>query len=212
MSLVIAMKFANGVVMVGDSFVSNCNGGAELADCESSRKIWEVKSSPTLDLRRKKGKLVGLGMHRERDKLVGGAGLYKSLMAIRYSSIEFDCINSMADVINYFVPSVVEVLRDHNFLSKENPVETIDTSFIIADVDHIFLIDEDLSVIEKKCFAATGAGYEQATCLFEQKFSNTPVSEITEEQATEFVGMALTECSLLQQKIKKPFFFLKLDK
>lgn len=200
MSLVIAMKFANGVVMVGDSFVSNCNGGTELADCESSRKIWEVKSSPVL------------GTRKPEDKLVGGAGLYKSLMAIRYSSIEFDCIKSIADVINYFVPSVVNVLRKHNFLSEENPVETIDTSFIIADVDHIFLIDEDLSVIEKKRFAATGAGYEQAICLYEQKFSETPVSEITEEQATEFLGMALTKCSLLQHKIKEPFFVLKLDK
>ena len=200
MSLIIAMKFANGVVMAGDSFVSNCDGGTELADCESSRKIWEVKSSPVL------------GTRKPEDKLVGGAGLYKNLMAIRYSSIEFDCIKNMADVINYFVPSVVNVLREHNFLSEEKPIETIDASFVIADVDHIFLIDEDLSVIEKKCFAATGAGYEQAICLFEQKFSNTPVSEITEEQATEFVGMALTKCSVLNPKIKKPFFFLKLDK
>lgn len=200
MSLVMAMKFANGVVMVGDSFVSGCYGRTELADCESSRKIWEVKSSPVL------------GTRKPEDKLVGGAGLYKNLMAIRYSSIEFDCIKSMADVINYFVPSVINVLRKHNFLSEENPIETIDTSFIMADVDHIFLIDEDLSVIEKKRFAATGAGCEQAICLFQQKFSDTPVSKITEEQATEFVAMAMTQCSLLNSKIKRPFFFLKLDK
>lgn len=200
MSLVIAMKFANGVVMAGDSLVSTCNGGAELADCESSRKIWEVESSPTL------------GAHKPKGKLVGGAGLYRNLMAVRYSSIEFDCIRSMADVINYFIPYTIELLRKHNFLSGENPVESIDTSFIIADVDHIFLIDEDLSAIEKKCFAATGAGCEEAICLFEQKFSDIPVSEITEEQATEFLGMALTKCSLLQHKIKEPFFVLKLDK
>ena len=196
MSLVMAMKFANGVVMVGDSFVSNCNDGTELADCESSRKIWEVK--PLLD--------------GQKDKLVGGAGLYRDLMAIRYGGIEFGRVESMADVMNYFIPSAVKVLREHSFLSEENPVETTETSFIIADVDHIFLIDQDLSAIEKKCFAATGAGCEQAICLFEQKFLNTPVSEITEEQATEFVGMALTKCSLLNSKIKKPFFFLKLDK
>ena len=65
-------------------------------------------------------------------------------------------------VVKKVVPDIVEELQKYGMLKEDKYVECLDSSFIFAFEDQLFMIGRDKSVIEIDDYVAMGSGEDQA--------------------------------------------------
>ena len=194
MSLVIAIKTSEGILMGTDSLIVDSGENVELVEVESCQKIWEMVSPMKDNL------LTPVN-------LMGGVGTYRNIMAIRHTLSYYGTVD-MRNVINTIAPDIVAILRSYDFISRESPIGYIDASFIIANREHIIVVDEDLTVTERSDFAAIGNAAHEANILLKDRYpAGTPL--LTRGEAMALLEEVFRECAKNNIKIQAPFYFLE---
>ena len=62
----------------------------------------------------------------------------------------------------YIVPNLVRELKKVGFIKDENYIELVNSAFLFAYKDKLFLIDRDLCVLEINDYVAIGSGSPEA--------------------------------------------------
>jgi ATP-dependent protease HslVU (ClpYQ) peptidase subunit len=66
-------------------------------------------------------------------------------------------------VVKYVVPEIIKTLKNYNFLKmSDDYLDSLDSSFLFAYKDKLFLINYDCAVIEIEDYVAIGSGAQEA--------------------------------------------------
>lgn len=147
MSVVVAIKKDGVVYMGADSQVTR--GGTRISLSNPNNfKIWKVKNVPNC--------------------LMGHVGTIRDACVIRIINDMVDEIDIINDNINFefvvtkIVPKIIKTLIYNGFLKEDKILEVMDSSFLFAYKDKLFLINSDYSVIEIDDCVAIGSGENEA--------------------------------------------------
>ena len=147
MSVVVGIK-KDGVVYLGaDSQVTRGGTRVSLSN-PNNYKIWKVRGVDNC-LMAHVGNLRDACVIRIVDNL------------IREIDVLHECID-FEYVVRRVVPFIIDELKDYNYISKEGKFEYMDSRFLFAYQDMLFVISSDCSVIEVDDCVAIGSGECQA--------------------------------------------------
>lgn len=166
MSIVIASKYQNGVIMMSDRQVTRYRIQAIK---DSVEKIYAVPNT---------------------DVLIGGVGILRELQQIKKISgnifnnkdlTEKNCID--------IVDKITHEFRDKEYINPASVVDNLDSQFLFCDAYNINYISGDLSVIGNLNYFAIGCGEDLVmgylNTVFKEKspedFSFREIQEILEE-------------------------------
>lgn len=200
MSLIIAMKTSEGLIVGSDSLISVSDDTKELIEVEENQKIWLIKDEI-------------LGQYDPNSNcIMGGTGTYRDIMAIRYGFSVSGPL-SMDKVISLYCDQILNILVEKRFAPAEGVLdEGIESSYVLANVDHIYIITNDLSVVEKKEFGALGICANEALACIRQKLGGKSSQELTNEEAIKLAVEVFEGCAVSCSKISAPFYFRYLTK
>ena len=143
MSVVVAIK-KDGVVYLGsDSQVTRGGTRTSLTN-QNNFKIWKVKGVDNC--------------------LMGHVGLLRDACVIRVMENlvrEIDVIHDEVDfeyVVTRVVPKIIEELKFYNYLESEGKFKDMESRYLFAFEDKLFVIGFDGSVIEVDDYIAIGSG------------------------------------------------------
>lgn len=142
MSVVIALKKNGRIYMASDSQVTKGGSRSSLSN-PNNYKIWKVRGVDNC--------------------LMGHVGNLRDACALRVISNlvrEIDVIHEDIDfeyVVERIEPMIRDVLKEHEFIDKDNPYKSLDSRFIFAYQDKLFTIDYG-AVVEHDDFVAIGSG------------------------------------------------------
>ena len=148
MSVVVAVKEGNKIYLGADSRVTR-GGTRTTLHNPNNYKIWKVDGSD--------------------HALMGQVGNVRDGNIIRLMKNVVDDYDEFYErvdyrfVVKYLVPEIIKNLQDAHFIkSNDNLIDGIDSSFLFAHNDKLFLINSDLAVIEVDDYIAIGSGADQA--------------------------------------------------
>jgi len=148
MSVVVAVKEGNKIYLGADSQVTK-GGTRTTLHNPNNYKIWKVDGSD--------------------HALMGQVGNVRDGNIIRLMKNVVDDYDEFYErvdyrfVVKYLVPEIIKNLQDAHFIkSNDNLIDGIDSSFLFAHQDKLFLINSDLAVIEVDDYIAIGSGADQA--------------------------------------------------
>ena len=147
MSVVVAIKEGKKVYIGVDSQVTKGGTRTTLKN-PHNYKVWRVPNAPHC-LMAQVGSFRDSNVVRLMDRLVTDYNIYRD-----HVSYEF--------VVKKVVPDIVEELQKYGMLKEDKYVECLDSSFIFAFEDQLFMIGRDKSVIEIDDYVAMGSGEDQA--------------------------------------------------
>lgn len=164
MSVVVAIK-KNGIVYFGaDSQVTRGGTRTSLSN-PNNYKIWKVKDADNC--------LIG-HVGNLRDACV--------IRVIRNLIREIDIIHDEIDfeyVVTRIVPRIIDELIESRFISADGKISSMDSKFLFAYKDKLFVIGYDYSVIEIDDCVAIGSGENEAIgSLVTTTSEEDPVSRI----------------------------------
>ena len=142
MSVVVAIK-KDGVIYLGADSQTTRGGSRSSLSNPNNYKIWKVKST--------------------NNCLMGHVGSLRDTCVIRVMDNlvrEIDVIHDNIDyeyVVKRIVPMIIDELKEYNYLSKDNVFDTIDSRFLFAFKDRLFLIGNSGAVIEIDDCVAIGS-------------------------------------------------------
>ena len=147
MSVVVAIKENNKVYIGVDSQVTKGGTRTTLKN-ENNYKVWRVIGAPHC-LMAQAGNLRDANVVRLMRDLVTDYNIYRE-------HIGFDF------VVKKVVPDIVEELTRYNLLKDGEKTEVLDSSFLFAYKDQVWVIGQDKSVIEIEDYVSIGSGSDQA--------------------------------------------------
>lgn len=147
MSVVVAIKEGNKVYLGCDSQVTKGGTRTTLKN-PNNYKIWKVAGVDNC--------------------LMGSVGNVRDANIVRLMNglvTEYNVFKNHVDygfVVKKIVPDIVDELKQYGMVKDEKFVDFIDSSFIFAFQDQLFVIGRDRSVIEVDDYVAIGSGEDQA--------------------------------------------------
>ena len=143
MSVVVAIK-KDGVVYLGsDSQVTRGGTRTSLTN-QNNFKIWKVKGVENC--------------------LMGHVGLLRDACVIRVMENLVREIDVIHDEVNFeyvvtrVVPKIIDVLKEFNYIETEGKFKNMESKYLFAFEDKLFVIGFDGSVIEVDDYIAIGSG------------------------------------------------------
>jgi len=147
MSVVVAIKEGKKIYMGADSQSTKGNTRITLRN-PNNFKIWRViDSNNTL--------MASVGAARD-------ANVIRLVPGIVDEYDEFAKRVNYKFVVKYIVPNLVRELKKAGFIKDESYIEYINSAFLFAYKDKLFLIDRDLCVLEINDYVAIGSGSPEA--------------------------------------------------
>ena len=147
MSVVVAIKEGEKIYIGADSQVTRGGTRTTLKN-PNNYKVWKVLNVENC-LMASVGTLRDANIVRLMDKLVTDYNVYKN-----HIDYEF--------VVKKIVPDIIDELREYGMLKDEKYIEFIESSFLFAFKNQLYLISRDRSVIEIDDYVAIGSGEDQA--------------------------------------------------
>lgn len=147
MSVVVAIKEGNKIYMGCDSQVTKGGTRTTLKN-PNNYKIWKVVGAENC-LMAHVGNVRDANIVRLMDRLVTDYNIYR-----HHVDYEF--------VVKKVVPEIVEELRQYGMIKEDKYVEFLDSSFLFAFQDQLYVIGRDRSVIEVDDYVAIGSGEDQS--------------------------------------------------
>jgi len=163
MSVVVAIK-ENGKVYFGCDSQVTSGGCRTTLKNPNNYKIWKVNDVDNC-IMGSVGALRDACVVRTMDNLVTDYNIFKH-------HISFDF------VVNKVVPDIREKLEEAKYLKKEAPFTYMDSVYLFAYQDQLYLIGEDCSVIEIEDYVAIGSGKNEAIGSLVSTDGEEPVSRI----------------------------------
>ena len=147
MSVVVAIKEKGKIYLGCDSQVT-CGGTRTTLKNPNNYKIWKVQNAKHC-LMGAVGNLRDACLIRTMDNLVTEYNIYKKHICFDF-------------VVNQIVPDIIEKLKYYNYLKKDGFFDSMNSSYLFAFEDQLFLIGMDASVIEVEDYVAIGSGKNEA--------------------------------------------------
>ena len=147
MSVVVAIKEGKKVYIGADSQSTKGNTRITLKN-PNNFKIWKVIDSNNC-------LMASVGMMRD-------ANVIRLVPSIVDSYDEYAKRVNYKFVVKFIVPNLVKELKKAGFVKDENYIECINSAFLFAYKDKVFLIDYDLCVLEINDYVAIGSGASEA--------------------------------------------------
>ncbi len=147
MSVVVAIKEGEKVYIGADSQSTKGNTRITLKN-PNNFKIWKVIDSNNC-------LMASVGMMRD-------ANVIRLVPSIVDSYDEYAKRVNYKFVVKFIVPNLVKELKKAGFVKDENYIECINSAFLFAYKDKVFLIDYDLCVLEINDYVAIGSGSSEA--------------------------------------------------
>lgn len=147
MSVIVAIKKDGKIYMGCDSQVTSGGTRTTLKN-ENNYKIWKVSNIEKC-LMGSVGNLRDACAIRTMDDLVTEYNIYKNHISYRF-------------VVNKLVPDIIERLQSFNFIKKDGVFDGIDSSYLFAFEDQLYMIHNDGSVLEIDDYVAIGSGKNEA--------------------------------------------------
>ena len=147
MSVVVAIK-ENGKVYIGADSQVTKGGTRTTLKNENNYKVWRVIGAPHC-LMAHVGNLRDANVIRLMRDLVTDYNIYREHICFDF-------------VVKKVVPDIVEELARYNLLKDGEKTEVLDSSFLFAYKDQVWVIGHDKSVIEIEDYVSIGSGSDQA--------------------------------------------------
>lgn len=147
MSVVVAIK-ENGKIYIGADSQVTKGGTRTTLKNENNYKVWRVIGAPHC-LMAHVGNLRDANVVRLMDDLVTDYNIYRE-------HIGFDF------VVKKVVPDIIEELNHYGLLKDGKNAEYLESSFLFAYKDQLWMISQDKSVIEVEDYVSIGSGADQA--------------------------------------------------
>lgn len=147
MSVVVAIK-ENGKIYIGADSQVTKGGTRTTLKNENNYKVWRVIGAPNC-------MMAHVGMFRDANvvrlmpDLVTDYNIYRE-----HISYDF--------VVKKVVPDIVAELARYNFLKDGEKTDFLESSFLFAYKDQLWVIGQDKSVIEVEDYVSIGSGSDQA--------------------------------------------------
>lgn len=151
MSVVVAMKSKNGVILGADSQIT-MGGVSKTSMCNSNYKIWHPNEYANI--------VIGsVGSVRELNIIKSTKDLIEEVRYIK-KDIDFDYI------VNDLVSKMRKTVIDKKAVEDDKKAFRFNNNYIIAIDDKLYQIQNDCSVIEIDSYTAIGSGSNEAlACL-----------------------------------------------
>lgn len=147
MSVVVAIK-KDGVVYIGaDSQVTRGKVKLSLTN-KNNYKIWKVNGTDNC-LMAHVGAIRDACVIRTMEGLVRDIDVFRNYVDYQY-------------VVERILPLIIERLEEYRFVKKNEKMDTLDSSFLFAFEDKLFLINYDCTVFEVDDCIAIGSGESEA--------------------------------------------------
>ena len=148
MSVVAAVK-QNGVIYIGADSQATKGGSRSTLKNPNNYKIWKVIGSDNC-LMAQVGNVRDGNVVRLMDNIIDDYDEYCERVNYRF-------------VVKYVVPEIIKTLKNYNFLKmSDDYLDSLDSSFLFAYKDKLFLINYDCAVIEIEDYVAIGSGAQEA--------------------------------------------------
>ena len=147
MSVVVAIK-ENGKVYIGADSQVTKGGTRTTLKNPNNYKVWKVIGADNC-LMAQVGMFRDSNVIRLMDNLVTDYNIYRN-----HIDYEF--------VVKKIVPDIIEELARYGMIKNPKEVDMLDSSFIFAFRDQLYVIGMDKSVIEVDDYCAIGSGADQA--------------------------------------------------
>ena len=147
MSVVVAIK-ENGKIYIGADSQVTRGGTRTTLKNPNNYKVWKVLGADST-LMAHVGMLRDANVVRLMDGLVSDYNVYRN-------HVSFDF------VVKKIFPEIIQELVDYNLLKDGKNTEFLESSFMFAFKDQLYLLNMDKSVIEVDDYAAIGSGADQA--------------------------------------------------
>ena len=147
MSVVVAIK-ENGKVYIGADSQVTKGGTRTTLKNPNNYKVWKVIGAENC-LMAQVGMFRDSNVIRLMDHLVTDYNIYRN-----HIDYEF--------VVKKIVPDIIEELGQYGMIKNPKEVDMLDSSFIFAFRDQLYVIGMDKSVIEVDDYCAIGSGADQA--------------------------------------------------
>ena len=147
MSVVVAIK-ENGNIFIGADSQSTKGSTRITLRNPNNYKIWKViNSNNTL--------MASVGSARDANIIRVVPGIVDDYDEF-YNRVDYKF------VVKYVAPNIVKELKKAGFLRNDDYLEFMDSAYLFAYRDKLFLIDRDLCVLEIDDYVAIGSGSSEA--------------------------------------------------
>ena len=147
MSVVVAIK-ENGKIYIGADSQVTRGGTRTTLKNPNNYKVWKVLGADNC-LMASVGDLRDANVVRLMDSLVTDYDVYR------------DCIG-FDFVVKKVIPEIVGELAKYNLLKEPERIDMLNSSFLFAYKDKLWVINADRAVIEVEDYVAIGSGSDQA--------------------------------------------------
>lgn len=147
MSVVVAIKDGGKIYLGSDSQVTRWGTRTTLRN-PNNYKLWKVIGVDNC-LMGHVGMLRDANIVRLMDRLVTEYSVYKNYIDYEY-------------VVKEIVPAIVNELKTYGMVKDDKFIDMLDSEFIFAFKDQLYVIGRDRSVIEVNDYVAIGSGEDQA--------------------------------------------------
>lgn len=172
MSVIIALKFINGVIVGSDRQVTY----GHLKNKDSICKTYITKDG---------------------SKCIGGAGSLRGLQQIQGIADELlqGKENLSTDTLVEKLNNLTPLFRKYNYISSQDIIDYIDNELLICDCYNINLVDGSLGVVPYKDYCAVGSGREIVLGSLKNKLQNIDTNILLENDAKQIVQDCIKEVS-----------------
>ena len=210
MSLVVGIKCKDGVIVGSDSIIIINEDRKEQVECASNAKIWNPLVYPVPAISNN-GILIPQAPKRCDKIIMGGVGTVRDSNVLKTQLILPEVIND-AVVVDKVIPEIRSVLITNGFLADTKPYDSMESSFILATIDQLFLIAQDYSMVEKKNIVVIGYCENEAKNIIRQLVKDDNIDELSFEDAKTIITEVITNCSLSCTYVGLPVQFKYLTK
>ena len=146
-SVVVAIKEGNKVYLGADSQVTKGGTRTTLKN-PNNYKLWKVKGADNCIMGHV-GNVRDANIIRLLDDLVTDYDVYRDRIGYEL-------------VVRRIVPDIVDALKSAGYMKDDKHIDYMDSSYLFAYKDRLFMINTDLCVLEIDDYFAIGSGAEQA--------------------------------------------------
>ena len=147
MSVVVAIKEGNKVYLGADSQVTKGGTRTTLKN-PNNYKVWKVRGTDNCVMGHV-GNVRDANIVRLIDGLVTDYDIYRDRIGYEF-------------VVKCIVPDIVSALKNAGFMKDDKHIDYMDSSYLFAYKDRLFMINTDLCVLEIDDYFAIGSGADQA--------------------------------------------------
>ena len=147
MSVVVAIKEGNKVYLGADSQVTKGGTRTTLKN-PNNYKLWKVRGADNCIMGHV-GNVRDANIIRLLDDLVTDYDVYRDRIGYEL-------------VVRRIVPDIVDALKSAGYMKDDKHIDYMDSSYLFAYKDRLFMINTDLCVLEIDDYFAIGSGAEQA--------------------------------------------------